>query len=116
MVPNRFPMNPAGVQLSSPIELVGGGLVERREHHPDARQHGVEPPGVERQVLGVGLDPVELGAALRGELRPDLQQAGREVAGGHPRAGERGRDGGVAGARRDVEDLLPGPHPGGLDE
>jgi hypothetical protein len=57
-----------------------------------------------------------VGAAGRGELLSDLQQAGRQVARGHVRPGERGGDGGVSGAGRDVEDLLPGRDSAGLDE
>ena len=61
-------MKPVGVQLIIPMvppgrvdpdQLVGDGLVVRREHRPDAGQHDVEARVGERQRLGIGLDPLQ---------------------------------------------------------
>ena len=58
----------AGVQLTSPIrpprpaharELARDDLVARRELDAERGQHAVEARVLERQVLGVALDPVD---------------------------------------------------------
>ena len=102
---------------ADPDQLVGGLLVVRREHHADAGQHGVELAVVERQGLGVGLPPVEVDAALGGGRAPGVEQLGGQVAGDDVGAGQRGRDGGVAGAGSDVEHALArAAMPAGLDQ
>ena len=89
------PMWLCGVQLIRPIvppgrvtrtaslrrDLVAGSELdaERREHH-------VEAAVLERQVLGVALDPVDLDAGGGGALASAVEQLGREVEAGHARA------------------------------
>ena len=55
-------------------ELVRGGLVMGREHHADRGHDDVERLVLERQVLGVGLDPVELEALGLGAAAARLEQ------------------------------------------
>ena len=97
-------------------ELVGRLLVVRREHDADRRHDDVERLVLERQVLGVGLDPLELEALRLRAPATRLQQLRRQVAGRDVRAALRGRDRGVAGAGGDVEDAHPGTDPARLDE
>ena len=114
-------MKPSGVQLIRPMvppgrhdadQLVGARLVVRGEHDADAGQHGVERAVVERERLGVGLPPVERDPGGLGVPATRLEQLGGEVAGDDAGTGLRRRDGDVAGARRDVEDAVPGPDAG----
>ncbi len=97
-------------------ELVRDGLVVRREHRTDRRHHDVVGLVRERQVLGIGLDPLELDARDLGAAAPGLEQLGRQVAGGHARAALRRRDRGVAGAGGDVEDAHAALDAARLDE
>ena len=122
---NSAPIIPSGVQLSSAIvppgcadadHLVGRLLMVRREHDSDRGHDDVKGLVVEREILGIGLDPLE-GDALRLGPRPArLEQVGGEVAGRDLRTGLGGGDRRVAGAGRDVEHLHPLADPGGLDE
>jgi len=57
-----------------------------REHRADRRHHDVERLVVERQVLGVGLGPVELNPVGLRAAPARLQQLGRQVAGDDVRA------------------------------
>ena len=89
IVRKSAPSMPSGVQLSrrdraagaaDADQLVGRGLVVRREHHADRGHHDVEGLVLERQVLGVGGHPVELERLRPARaLRAGLQQLGREV-------------------------------------
>ena len=97
-------------------ELVGRGLVVRGEHHADGGHHDVEGRIVEREVLRIGLDPVELGARGARADAPGVEQLGGEIARHDLGAALRGRDRGVAGAGADVEDALPGLDAARLDE
>ena len=56
-------------------ELVGGRLVVRREHHADRRHDDVEGRGLERQVLGVGRDPLDVEPFGRRRGRPRAARA-----------------------------------------
>ena len=89
-------------------ELVGDDLVARREHRAERRQHHVERRVLERQRLGVGLDPLEPQPEPLGPRAPGRQQLGRQVGRDDVGAGLRGRDRRRAGAGRHVEDALPG--------
>nr|WP_303629807.1 hypothetical protein [Actinomadura madurae] len=122
---NIRPMKPSGVQLSRPIvppgpadahQLVRRGLVVRGEHDAHAGQDGVELVLRERQGLGVGLPPPQRRAAACRRVPSGVQQFRRQVARDHVGARERGGDGGVPGARRDVQHPLAGADPGGLDQ
>jgi hypothetical protein len=93
----------ASTRLRDPHELVGCRMVVRREHHADRREHDVERAVGERQRLGVGLAPLELGAGLGRDAPPDVEQLGREVARDDHGAAQRGRDRSVAAAGGDVE-------------
>jgi len=83
-------------------------LVSGREHRADDRHDDVERLGVERQTLGVGLNPLELQPGGVRTAPAGAEQLGRQVAGGHSRAGARGSQRRVARAGGDVEH----PHPG----
>ena len=115
MVANIRPMNPSGVQLSSPMVPPGrvtrssssaAPLVVRREHHAQARDHRVERGVGVRQRLRV---PLLASRRSRRPPRPPpsgLEELRGEVGRDHsaPRQG-RG-DGRVAGPGRDVEHAL----------
>jgi hypothetical protein len=53
--------------------------MRRREHHPDAGEHGVEGTGVIGQVFGVGLFPGELDTRGGGIAAAGLEEFGGEV-------------------------------------
>ena len=85
MVANICPMNPAGVQadqrdraarLAHPDQLVGGGLVVRREHHADAGHDDVELAVGVRQRLRVADLPGDVDA-LAARPRPGRSRAVR---------------------------------------
>jgi len=99
-----------------PHELVGGCLVVGRKHHTDRGDHDVEAGVLERQVLGVGLNPLELYSLSLGAGAAGVEQLRRQIAGddGRPR-GCRGNRG-IAGAGSDVEDAHPGPDLAGFDQ
>ena len=87
-------MVPPGRQTRT--QFVGGRLMVRCEHHPDAGQHGVELRVGIGQGLGVPGLPGQLHPGFGGDLLPGRQQLGRQVGGGHLGAGLRRRDGDVA--------------------
>jgi hypothetical protein len=97
-------------------ELVGCLLVVRSEHHADRRHHDVERCVGERQMLGVGLRPVERESGLVGAGAPGLEQLGGQVARDDAGAALGGMQRRVAGAGGDVEHLLAGGDAGGIDE
>jgi hypothetical protein len=82
--------------------------VTRGELHPEARQHVVEAPVLERQLLGVGGDPLDLHIRRGGAVAAGDEELRREVGGDHPGAPARGGNGSVAPAGRDVENLVAG--------
>ena len=63
-------------RAAHPDELVGAGLVVRREHDADAGHDGVELAVGERQRLGVGLPPVQPRPPPRGLPRPASSSSG----------------------------------------
>ena len=73
---------------------------------PKVESDHVEAVVVERQLLGVALDPFDLDAGLGG-WRARLEQLGGDVEAGDLAAGAARRDRGVAGAAGDVENGLP---------
>jgi hypothetical protein len=79
-----------------------------RELDAERRQDAVEALVVERQVLGVALDPVDDDVMPGGAVARRVEQLGREVEPDDLRSGCGGADGDVAGAGRDVEDGRPG--------
>ena len=104
---------PSGVQLRRPIVPPGRQtrtsssatvLVVRREHRADRGHDDVEGFVVEREILCVGFDPLELEplGSLRGPAR--VEQLRGEVARGHVGAALRRRKRRVARARRHVQD------------
>ena len=97
-------------------ELVGGLLVVGREHHADARQHGVEGVVGVGQRLGVGLLPAHRHALALRERPPGGEELRGEVGGHDVGAGERGGHRDVPGARGDVQHPLAGADPGRGDE
>ena len=105
---------PAGP--AHPYQLVRRSLVVRREHHADRRHDDVVGLVLEGQVLGVGLDPVDVETVSLGAFRARCQQIGRQVAGRHAGAALGGRDGRIARARRHVEHAQAGADPGRIRE
>ena len=92
MVRKSAPIMPSGVQLSRPIVPPGRHtrtsssatcLVVRREHRADRGHDDVEGLVLERQVLGVGLDPLELEPLGLGRRAAGVEQLGRQVARDH---------------------------------
>src|SRR6185312_10643573 len=71
---------------------------------------------LERQVLGVPDDPVDLDHGVGAHLARDLDQAGRRVEPCDPRSKLGRGDRGVAGAAADVEHVLAGTDARRLDE
>lgn len=92
-------------------ELTGDDLVARRELHAERRQHDVEVVVVEREILGVALDPVDDHVALGGAPAGGLEQLRRQIDADDLRAGGGRPDRDVPGAGRDVEHLLPRHQP-----
>ena len=118
-------MKPSGVQLTRPIrppaaghphQLVGGGPVERREHHADARRRHVERAVGVGQRLGVPLLPRDVEALGRRHPLADGEQLGCQVGCRDPRSRPRRRDGHGAGARGDVEEPVARCDAARLDE
>ena len=99
-----------------PHQLVGGGPVERREHHADAGRRHVERAVGVGQRLGVPLLPRDVEALGRRQPLADDEQLGCQV--GCRDAGSRSgrRDGHGARARGDVEEPVAGRHVARLDE
>jgi len=88
----------------------------RCEHRADRGHHDVVRPFLERQVLGVGLDPLELDP-LGFRPRPaGVEQLGSQIACGHVRAALRSHDRRVAGPGRHVENAHALADAAGLDE
>ncbi len=125
MVANIWPMKPAGVQLISPIRPPGrttrtsssaACLVVRGEHDAHARDGRVELGVGVRQVLGVVHLPAQRDTCGGRGLAAGLDQVRREVAGHDVGARLGGGDRRVAGAGRDVEDVLARADAGGGDE
>ena len=83
-------------------------LGPRREHRAEDRRGAVEAVVLERQLLGVGLDPLESTPSAAARSLPALHQLRREVGGHDARALRGGEQREVARARADVEHLLPG--------
>jgi hypothetical protein len=87
-----------------------------REHVAERREDSVEGPVLERELLGVPLDPPDVDAHLGGLPASVLQELGDEVEPRHAgAAGGRG-DRGVAGPASDVEDRHPFLDPGARDD
>ncbi len=92
-------------------ELVGDRLVLGREHRADRGHDDVERLVGKRELLGVGLGPVERQARGLGTAAALVEELGREVGSGHLRACCGGGQGGVAGAGSYVEHCHPGAMP-----
>ncbi len=106
----------AAARAQHPGRLSRSHLVTRREHDPEGRQHDIEALVVERQRLGVRLDPFNLDPG-RLRIRPprDEQlrgQIGRDDVGAAQSSGNRG----VARASGDVEYPLARLHVDALDQ
>jgi hypothetical protein len=118
IVAKNAPISPSGVQLQMPIrppgrpqhprDLGGRDLVAGGEHAPEGGQHDVEAHVLERQLLGVALDPCHVEAFAVGCRPGVLEQLRHEVEPGHPRACSRSRQRRVTGAARHVEHLFVG--------
>ncbi len=87
-----------------------------REHHADRRHHDLERRVVERERLGVGLDPVQIHAGRVGAAPTGLEQIRYEVAGDDVGAALGSGDRRVAGAGGDVEDARAGGDLSRVDE
>ena len=118
IVLNILPTAPSGVQLAIPIrppglttaQQLGGRLrLVGGEHRAEDRHRHVEARVLEGQVLGVGLDELDLEPLGRGTLAAALEQ-GRDVVGADRVApgAPRRRDRPVAAAAGDVEHPLAG--------
>ncbi len=88
----------------------------RREHRTKAGGDHVEAPRVERELLGVGDDPLEREAERLGLLAASGEALGSDVGGDHVGACLRGTDCDVPGAGCHVEDPLTGRDPARVDE
>jgi hypothetical protein len=88
----------------------------RREHRADRGHDHVVGLVVERQVLCIGLNPLELQPLGLGAGAAGLEQLGRQVARGDLRAALRGRDRRAAAAGGHVEDAHAGRDLAGLHE
>jgi hypothetical protein len=77
--------------------------VVRGEHDAEAGQDDVEGAVGVRQRFGVRLLPGDGGAVLGGKRLAGGEQFGRQVGRGHPGAGQRRRDRGVAATGGDIE-------------
>ena len=119
------PTKPSGVQLASAIrppgrvdadELPGSLGVVGAEHHADRGQHDVERLVAVRQGLGVGLGELDDEVLGHGPAAGDLEQLRHVVDAGRDRGPTGSGEGDVAGAGRDVEDVLAGCDAGVLDE
>ena len=117
IVRNSAPSMPSGVQLRRPI--VPPGRQTRTSSSaaswwcganitPIADMTTSKDSSSNGQVLGVGLDPVELEALRLRALAARLEQRRGQVAGGDVGAAPRGGQRGVAGPGRDVEHAHPG--------
>ena len=96
--------------------LVGGALVVGREHRAEGREHDVEAPVGERQVLDVGdLERHRQSFGL-GPRRALVEQGGHVVGRGDVGEAPRRRERGVAVAGGDVEDALAAAHVDGLGQ
>ena len=93
-------------RLGYACELGGDRRVVRREHDPAGRADGVEGRVVERQVLGVAHQVLDVLACVGRHLLGGLDQRRREVKPGD--VGPRGRrtERQLAGARRQISPLL----------
>jgi len=125
MVAKSCPMNPSGVQLSRPV--VPPGRQTRSSASaaswrcganitPTQEEDGVELLVPERQRLGVSGAPREVQTLCLGRPAANLQQLGSEIGRGDLGATTYGGQRGVARARGDFEDPLPGGDRAGLDE
>jgi hypothetical protein len=82
--------------------------VVRGEHVPEHGHHAVEAAVREGHPLRVPLHEVDLDHRIGRALARDLEQRGREVEPGHPRARLRRRDRRVTGAARHVQHVHAG--------
>ena len=97
-------------------ELPGSLGVVGAEHHADRGQHDVERLVAVRQGFGVGLGELDVEVLGRGPAAGDLEQLRHVVDAGRHRGPTGSGEGDVAGAGRDVEDVLAGCDAGVLDE
>ena len=79
-----------------------------REHDPEGRQHTVEGPVAEGQVLDVAFVEAQVEALDCGALPRALEQRRHIVEPDGLATAPCGGEGGVAAAGRDVENLAPG--------
>ena len=98
------------VRAADAGQLARGDLVPRRELHAEHRQHDVERRVGERQRLGVTLHPLDVDTGEPGAPPRRVEQLGREIDANDVGTRASRTDRHVAGAGRDVEDLLPGRH------
>jgi hypothetical protein len=75
-------------------------------HHTERRQHHVEALVLERQLLGVPLDPLDLDSGLGGQRATGNKQLRRQVHPDHPASCRRGPERGIPRAACDVQDVL----------
>jgi hypothetical protein len=78
--------------------------VAGHEHVAEGREDPLAASALERKLLGVTFDPLDLEALGRGLLPTTLEGLGRKVEAGHAGIGARGGDGDIAGPACDVED------------
>ena len=97
-------------------ELVGDPLMIGGEHRAERGGDDVERPVVERERLGVGLDPLELDPAGARFTTARLEVLRREVGGNDLGAGLGGPDRHVSRARGHVEHTLAGSDTARLHE
>ena len=97
-------------------ELPGRLVVVGAEHHADRGEHDVERLVAVRQRLRVGLGELDDEVLGHGPAAGDLEQLLHVVDAGRDRGPAGSGEGDVAGAGRDVEDVLAGCDAGMLDE
>jgi hypothetical protein len=112
--PGRHPDRPTRAHHAK--QLLGDHPWPRSDHGAEHRADAVEAGVLERERLGVGLDPLDVVALGLCADAPAIDHARREVRGHHACALARAREREVAVAGRHVEHLLAGRDRAGVRE
>jgi hypothetical protein len=96
--------------------LICRAAVAWRKHVTEGGEDAVEARALERQLLGVALDPLDLDSSGLRFAASGVEEFWREIEARHVGTGARRGQRGVARAARDVEDAHPGLDPGAADD
>jgi hypothetical protein len=91
-------------------QLIGGALLIGREHRPEAGEHNIERAILEREVLSVALNPLDLQALGLRTLLCARQERSNEVTAGRRCAPARRSQRRVPSTTRNIQHALTGPH------